>query len=143
PRFSRDTEDLRKWMEQQQPHATPTPAPQPKPKDKQQGCFEKIPYALPCEDQISQEEQVQEFLLRQGYSYESLGECRLMGMVDKVEVCNHGPGESWHCKVAPYVDPISKKRLPGGEVSIFKCVCCDKDGSTGFEWRGAHWSGGK
>jgi hypothetical protein len=146
PPFSPDSEAIRKWIEQspnsgsqQQPQPGPRPAPQPKTKDKQKGC----PYALPCEDQISRDEQVQEFLLKQGYSYESLGECRLMGAVAEIDVCEHESGQSWHCKVAPYMDPISKEQHPGGEVSIFECPCCDTNDDVGFEWRGAHWSGGK
>jgi len=149
-----DEKTLRDWLDQQPttgskkqtqptPYPTPQPAPQPKPKDKQQECFERLPYALPCEDEISMEEQVLDFIMRQGYSYESLGDCRLMGQIDKIDACNGGPAEWWHCDVKPYYDPISKKQHPGGVVSIFGCVCCRKDGETGIEWRGAHWSGGK
>ena len=89
------------------------------------------------------EEQVLDFIMRQGYSYESLGDCRLMGQISGIDACNGGPAEWWHCDVKPYYDPISKKQHPGGVVSIFGCVCCRKDGETGIEWRGAHWSGGK
>jgi hypothetical protein len=110
--------------------------------DRQRGCFEKNPTALPCEEEIDIEERVQEFIMRQGYGYESLGNCYPMSSVASIYACNGAPGESWHCDVDPYSDPISRTTKPGGVVSIFSCLCCRTDGQTGFEWRGQHWSPG-
>jgi hypothetical protein len=101
-------------------------------------------FALDCGEEIPMEEQVQEFLLRQGYGYEALGECtgfdsHAEGVISE---CSGAPGESFHCEVAPDFDPIARVSRPGGVISIFSCLCCRADGSTGFEWRGAHWSPG-
>ncbi len=110
--------------------------------DPQRKCFEKFPTALHCADEIGVEEMAQEFIMNRGYGYEALGECYGMGSVPAVEACNGAPGESWHCDVAAYSDPIAKVSLPARVVSIFNCLCCRPDGSTGVEWRGTHWSGG-
>jgi hypothetical protein len=112
-------------------------------KDPQRKCFERFPTALHCEDEIGVEEKVQEFIMNRGYGYEALGKCYGMGSVPAVEACNGAPGESWHCDVAAHNDPIAKVSLPPRVVSIFNCLCCRQDGTTGLEWRGTHWSGGK
>ena len=111
--------------------------------DRRRGCFERFPTALPCEEEIPIEEQVQEFIMNQGYGYESLGNCHAVSSVAAVDACHGAPGESWHCDVAPYTDPIARVSRPGGVVSIFSCLCCRADGGTGFEWRGQHWSPGR
>lgn len=110
--------------------------------NRQRNCFERNPTALPCEEEIDIEETVQEFIMRQGYGYESLGECYGMGSVASIDACNGAPGTSYHCDVAPYSDPIARTTKPGGIVSIFSCLCCRVDGETGFEFRGGHWSPG-
>jgi hypothetical protein len=51
----------------------------------------------------------------------------------KITECNGAPGETWHCKV-------KGSKVP---VSIFACVCCDDDGTSGHNWQGPHWSAGK
>lgn len=112
--------------------------------DQRRSCLEQFPYALHCGDEIEREEVVQEFLERQGYSYESLGECHGESsfVPGKIGECNGAPGESWHCSVHPYFNPITGERKPGGEVSIFGCLCCRSDGTTSYEWLGEHWSPG-
>jgi hypothetical protein len=112
--------------------------------DKRRNCMRDNPYAIPCEDEIPLEEQVIEWIMRQGYSYESLGECTGFGShgPGTIAACAGAPGESWHCDVAPYVDPISGVSKPGGIVSVFSCLCCRADGTVGFEWRPDHWSPG-
>lgn len=117
-----------------------------KPKEPdQKNCFEKNPYALPCGEEIPMDEHVVDFIMRQGYGFESLMNCTKKYTHGEREIgeCNGAPGETWHCQVAPYFDPIAKIAKPGGEVSIFSCLCCRNDGETGYEWRGAHWSPGE
>lgn len=130
------------------PEAAPRPVPRleprPRRRDRREECLETHPYALTCEDEKSMEEVVQEFIMRQGYDHESLGNCELDDSHDPGEIdeCNGAPGETWHCLVSPYYDPIAEHSYPGGEVSIFSCLCCRTDGTTGFEWRWPHWSPG-
>jgi hypothetical protein len=112
--------------------------------DKRRDCMRENPYAIPCEDELPIDEQVVDWIMRQGYGFESLGDCvgfRSHGL-GEVAACNGAPGESWHCNVEPYLDPISRTSKPGGIVSIFSCLCCRANGTVGFEWRGAHWSSG-
>jgi hypothetical protein len=113
--------------------------------DPQRKCMEQNPFALPCEEQLGIEEKVIEFIMNNGYSYESLGNCYLAPVQkdDAARACNGGKGESWHCDVKPYADPIARVSKPGGIASIFSCLCCDLEGKTGVEWRGEHWSPGK
>jgi len=122
----------------------PRSEPRPRQRDRREECLETHPYALTCEDEVSMEEVVQDFIMRQGYSYESLGNCRgyeshAPGVIHE---CNGAPGETWHCSVSPYYDEIARRRFPGGEVSIFSCLCCRTDGTTSYEWRHPHWSPG-
>ena len=42
------------------------------------------------------------------------------------------PTQTWHCYVR------IKNRKERVKVSVFGCLCCHDDGTTGFEWRGAH-----
>jgi hypothetical protein len=90
------------------------------------------------------EEQVQDFIIGQGYGYESFGNCEGYGSYGPgvIGACNGAEGEEWHCHVSPYFDPIAKQRKPGGVVSVFSCLCCRADGFTGLEWRPDHWSPG-
>jgi hypothetical protein len=127
-----------------QPEPRPGPRPVPPEEEERQNCFQRYPYALHCEEEISMEEQVIEFIMRQGYNYDSLGDCRGYSTHGPgvIRECNGSSGETWHCDVSPYSDPISGQTKPGGVVSIFSCLCCRNDGSTGHEWRGAHWSPG-
>lgn len=112
---------------------------------RRRSCLEQNPYALICQDEIDMDESVQEFIMRQGYGFESLGDCSPYdshgpGIIDQ---CNGALGQTWHCSVSPYSDPISRVNRPGGVVSVFSCLCCRLDGTTGFEWRGHHWSPGR
>lgn len=112
--------------------------------DKRRNCMRDNPFAIPCEEEIPLEEQVIAWIMNQGYGYESLGECTGMGShgPGTIAACDGAPGESWHCDVAPFVDPIAKVSKPGGIVSVFSCMCCRTDGTVGFEWRPDHWSPG-
>jgi hypothetical protein len=112
--------------------------------DQRRRCQELNPSAIPCLDEIPMEEQVQEFLLTHGYGYEALGDCKGMSSFGPgvIAACNGAPGQSWHCDVNSYYDPIAKRRYPGGVVSVFSCLCCRADGTTGYEWKPDHWSPG-
>ncbi|MBD0325584.1 MAG: DUF4157 domain-containing protein [Pyrinomonadaceae bacterium] len=102
----------------------------PLPEDPKKDCQQRHPYALVCEDYADIEEVAVEFLMSQGYSYFDLGNCWGVGSFgsDEIDACDGAPGERWHCSVGEE------------ELSIFACLCCDEDGTTSFEWRGAHWS---
>jgi hypothetical protein len=80
--------------------------------------------------------------MRQGYSYESLGDCEALSSTKPgaIDACNGAPGESFHCNVKPYYDPVAKEQKPGGVVSVFSCKCCRADGMIGVEFRPDHWS---
>jgi hypothetical protein len=82
--------------------------------------------------------------MRQGYGYEALGDCRGVSSFgpNVITACAGAPGQSWHCDVSPYTDPISGRSKPGGIVSVFGCLCCRADGTVGMEWRPDHWSPG-
>lgn len=118
-----------------QPQAPPATQPQPQPgpkKDPQRDCMEQHPSALPCLSHVPLEEAAVDALMDRGYDFDDLGDCRKMssfgpGVIDD---CGGAPGESWHCRINGTAD----------ELSIFGCLCCDSDGSTGHEWTGAHIS---
>jgi hypothetical protein len=112
---------------------------------KRRNCQRDNPFFIPCEEEISMDEQVQEFIMRQGYSYESLGDCHGMTSFgpNTIAACNGAPGQSFHCNVSPYYDPVARVQKPGGVVSVFSCLCCRADGTVGVEFRPDHWSGGK
>ena len=112
---------------------------------KRRNCQRDNPFFIPCEEEISMDEQVQEFIMRQGYGYESLGDCHGMSSFgpNTIAACNGAPGESFHCNVSPYYDPVARVQKPGGVVSVFSCSCCRADGTVGVEFRADHWSGGK
>jgi hypothetical protein len=111
------------------------PQPQPQPereRDPRQECRRLHPYALNCTDHSNIEEVAIDFLINQGYDFTDLGDCRGINSFgpNVIDACDGAPGESWHCRVNGTSD----------EISIFGCLCCNEDGTTGFEWRGAHWS---
>ena len=112
---------------------SPQPQPQPKPKkDPQRDCMQTHPSALPCTTGVSMEEVATLRLMDEGYEHDDLGDCRKMSSFGpgKIDDCGGAPGESWHCRINGTAD----------ELSIFGCLCCNTDGSTGFEWTGAHIS---
>ena len=112
--------------------ATTLSGDQPEESEPQRNCLEQNPSALICTEGIEREEVVQEFLMNQGYDFDALGDCYGMASfgVGAIDACDGAPGVRWHCRV---------NGTPK-EVSIFGCLCCKPDGSTGFEWRGPHWS---
>jgi Domain of unknown function (DUF4157) len=124
--------------------ATTLSSDSPTEQDKRRDCMRDHPYALPCEEEIPLDEQVIDWIMRQGYGYESLGDCSGQSSFGPgvISACNGAPGESWHCDVAPYFDPVSRTSKPGGIVSVFSCLCCRADGTVGYEWRPDHWSPG-
>jgi hypothetical protein len=127
-----------------QPKTGPQPYPKPQAgKDEGPDCQSANMYWIPCEEGISLEEQVIDYIGVRGYDYSSLGDCWKMDDVDSIDSCNNAPGESWHCEIHPYRDPVSNEDHPGGEVSAFKCLCCQPDGTSGYEWKGLHFSRGK
>jgi hypothetical protein len=100
--------------------------------DKTEECRRTHPYALICEGYQDREEVVVDFLMNQGYAFDALGDCWGVGSFEPgaIDACDGAPGERWHCRVKGTAD----------EVSVFGCLCCNEDGTTGFEWRGPHWS---
>jgi hypothetical protein len=112
--------------------------------DRRRDCMRDNPYAIPCADELPLDEQVVEWIMRQGYGFESLGECEGYASHGPgvIGACSGAPGETWHCRVHPYVDPISRTSKPGGVVSVFSCLCCRADGTVGYEWIPDHWSPG-
>lgn len=124
------------WTEaSQEPERQAEPIPQAQPnakRDRRSSCRSLHPYALSCEHGADMEEAVIDFLMNEGYGYGSLGDCRGVGSfgVGAIDACGGAPGERWHCRVNGTSD----------EVSIFSCLCCNADESTGFSWRGPHWS---
>ena len=119
--------------------------PIPDERDPRDECLEQNPYALTCEDYRDMETVVIEFLIEQGYSSNALGKCRFVGAFPAgvIDACEGAPGERWHCQVLGPPKPDRRGRPTRkviGEVSIFGCLCCQEDGTTSFEWRGAHWS---
>jgi hypothetical protein len=84
-----------------------------------------------CES-ADRDEVVQEFLMNQGFSFTALGDCRGIASFGGgvIDACDGAPGERWHCRVNGRSD----------EVSVFGCLCCDEDGTSGLDWRAPHWS---
>jgi hypothetical protein len=134
---------IQEWLSRQSPQPAPapgprpTPAPQPAPAprrepDAQRNCRQQHPYAPPCSGIFDIEEVAVDFLMRNGYSYSALGDCygKSSFAPGVIDACEGAPGESWHCRVNGIAN----------EISIFGCLCCDEDGTTALEWRGAHWS---
>jgi hypothetical protein len=120
------------------PEPVPLPKPEPKPvppepERERQDCQRRNPFALICEDPpMDRDEVVVDFLINQGRDFSDLGDCRGIDSFGpgEIDACDGAPGERWHCRINGTND----------EVSVFACLCCNKDGSTGFEWRGPHWS---
>ena len=81
---------------------------------------------------------IMDFLLNQGYEFDEILDfnCAVVkgSQLEAVEACNHAPGESWHCTV--------KLKRGTTIVSLFRCLCCHKDGKSGHAWRGIHKSPG-
>jgi len=104
----------------------------PEQSDPERDCLRTNPSALRCTEGVEMEEVVQEFLFNQGYGFDALGDCHGMASfgVGAINQCDGAPGVRWHCRV---------NGTPN-EVSVFGCLCCKPDGSTGYEWRGPHWS---
>jgi hypothetical protein len=131
PFDKRTLEEIRKWLEREKgPQPTPQPTPRPDEEEQQRKCQEMHPSALLCSGFSDRDEAVVEFLMNQGYSYEDF-DCEGFSSHPEgtISACDFAPGETWHCRIKG-----------GGIVSIFACLCCNRDGSTGWEWRGAHWS---
>jgi len=112
--------------------------------DRQRNCFANNPFALHCEEQIPLDEVVIDFIMTQGYGFESLGNCTGVSSfgASTIDACAGAPGVSFHCDVSRFYDPIANRQFPGGIVSAFGCTCCDMNGQVGTEWRGLHWSPG-
>lgn len=101
-------------------------------RDKREDCRRTHPYALICEGYQDREEVVVDFLMNEGYDFDALRDCWGLDSFgpDAIDACDGAPGERWHCSVKGMAD----------EVSVFGCLCCNEDGTTGLEWRGPHWS---
>ncbi|HEY5961454.1 MAG TPA: DUF4157 domain-containing protein, partial [Polyangiaceae bacterium] len=122
---------------QSQPQTAPKPQAVPKTSTKTQSernrCQDLHPYANVCDYVLAdREEVVIAKLMEEGYSYSDLGECKGVGSFapGAINACDGAPGERWHCTV----------KGSNQVISVFGCLCCDEDGSTGTNWRGAHIS---
>lgn len=115
-----------------QPGPGPVPEPSPREEERRNDCRTMHPEAVACEGFSDIEEVVVDFLMNEGYSYTDLGDCRGIESFDAgvIDACDGAPGERWHCRVngTPH------------EVSVFGCLCCNEDGTSGLDWRGPHWS---
>lgn len=115
-----------------QPWPGPITVPRPREEeDPQRNCQQMNPSALLCSGFSDRDEVVVEFLMSQGYDHTDLLDCEGFSSHPEgvIRECDSAPGQTWHC------------RIKGGHVvSVFACLCCNRDGSTGWEWRGAHWS---
>ena len=82
--------------------------------DPQRSCVERTG-GIPCMEEISMEELVQDFIMRQGYDFGSLGDCTGVSSFGRgvIDACEGAPGQSWHCDVSPHYDPISRQSKPG------------------------------
>jgi hypothetical protein len=109
------------------------PQPQPQPDDPRRKCLETHPNAIICDEFIDRDEVVVRFLMSQGVSFDSLGDCSRFSSfgAGTIDACGGAPGEDWHCSVKGTSDVVS----------VFGCLCCNADGSTGLDWRDPHWSG--
>jgi hypothetical protein len=123
-----------------QPQPVPQPKPTPRREDKREECMRTHPYALLCQEPIDLHEVVMNFLLEKGFDFTDILDiqCRGVGSFGPgaIDACVGAPGERWHCRVTARV----RGSVQVGEVSVFGCLCCQEDGTTSFEWRGAHWS---
>jgi Domain of unknown function (DUF4157) len=140
---------IERWIRDTTPKATtkPTPFPvprvEPKEKDRRKECMEIHPSALSCGPLAggaeAREEAVMMYLLGLGYDFTDILDIHCEKQSDfgpgVIRDCGLAPGESWHC--------TAKLRRGSVVVSIFGCLCCQEDGSTSWEWRGAHISPGK
>jgi hypothetical protein len=117
------------------PVVGPAPQAQPAPRqeeDRRRRCQETNPGAGVCDGFSDVYEAVQDFLMNEGYNFNALGDCRQVGTFGPgaIDACSGAPGIRWHCSVSGTSD----------EVSVFGCLCCNPDGTTGFDWNGPHWS---
>jgi hypothetical protein len=104
----------------------------PLPGGNRQDCERTNSTGLRCEDGTTdREEAAVLFLMEHGFKGSDLGDCRKMSSFGAGEIreCSGAPGESWHCRI--------KGR--DTEFSVFGCVCCHEDGTSGLRWEGAHW----
>jgi hypothetical protein len=118
------------------PSDSPVPRaqPQPQPRSKREDCERSNFTGLPCEEGVEDLEEVAiDFLIRKGFKFSDLLDCSRMSRFGAamIDECSGAPGESWHCRV----------KGTDKEVSVFGCVCCHEDGTSGLRWEGAHWSG--
>jgi hypothetical protein len=133
PRFRTPQQSEPSSPRQLGPDIFPIPEPEPEPRTprRRDDCRRLHPSALNCEQNfMDREEVVINFLMSQGYNFTDIGECRGVGSFreNTIDYCLGAPGERWHCD--------SK----GGVVSVFGCLCCHDDGTTGYMWQGPHWS---
>lgn len=121
------------------PQPVPLPAPQQAPKeDRRKSCMERNPGAQFCDEPLNtsddaRDEMVVEFLMNQGFSYDDLGDCYPFGQSipgGVIDDCGGAPAIRFHCRV----------NGDTREVSIFGCLCCDRNGATHYQWSRPHWS---
>ena len=144
-----DTDAIERWIRDTTPQPDPKPTPfpiprtDPKKKDRRKECMEIHPGALQCGPFAggaeAREEAVMMYLLGLGYDFIDMLDIHCEKMSDfgpgVIQACGLAPGESWHC--------TAKLKRGSVVISIFACLCCAEDGSTSWEWRGAHMSPGK
>lgn len=105
---------------------------------RRQKCFEINPGAIACEEPIYdgddiRDEIVAEWLMNNGYEFSDLGNCTQFGPPigpGRIEDCNGAPAIRYHCGV----------RGTKNVVTIFACLCCDREGNSRWQWSKPHWS---
>lgn len=121
---------------------TPTPIPwsEPspylrRPRRRRNKCKETNPTYIDCDIFQDKYEEAAKYLSVQNIKNVNafdLGTCSHFRTIKsgKIEACNKGPCETWHCTVKGTRTPLS----------IFGCYCCEEDGSSSICWRSPHWS---
>jgi hypothetical protein len=59
------------------------------------------------------------------------------GMLQRKCACGGSSSKEGECEECKKKGMSLQRRAAGGGT---QCLCCHEDGSTGFEWTGAHWS---
>ena len=91
-------------------------------------CMEEHPSAMICDEPRDlQEYVVNVFLNGQQWRFGKFEVRKIALSEGEISDCNYGP--------AVYYYHVTDKKT-GNKISIFGCLCCNKDGSSGVNWRG-------
>lgn len=137
PETGKHYENQQEWEEYHLKNATKT-----KHEDEDEDeCRKQYPEAMSCKgdptDQQGMKDRVRSHLLREGFTESQIGriDCSKYSTFttyDEVAACDNAPGETWHCFAA------IKNQKDKVKTSIFRCLCCNEDGSSGYNLRHPH-----